>query len=136
MTKVTTVKNYINGEWVSPSGTAERKGYNPADKREQVYSFLESTDEDTKQAIDHAAEAFKTWKKTPAPQRGEYLYKIAELMEEKKDELAKVIVLEEGKTYTDAAKEVGYAAGIVKFYAGACRRIKGHFKRQICQIFK
>lgn len=125
MTKVTTVKNYINGEWVSPSGTAERKGYNPADKREQVYSFLESTDEDTKQAIDHAAEAFKTWKKTPAPQRGEYLYKIAELMEEKKDELAKVIVLEEGKTYTDAAKEVGYAAGIVKFYAGACRRIKG-----------
>lgn len=119
------VKNYINGEWVTPTGSEEKIGYNPADTREQVYSFKQSTEEETSHAIDKASEAFQTWKDTPAPQRGEYLYKISELMEEKKDELAKIIVFEEGKTYNDAAKEVGYAAGIVKFYAGECRRLKG-----------
>lgn len=70
MTKITTVRNYINGEWIDPSGKDIRKGYNPADKREQVFSFTESTEEDTKYAIDSAAEAFKMWKKTTAPQRG------------------------------------------------------------------
>ncbi|TRM10519.1 aldehyde dehydrogenase family protein [Lentibacillus cibarius] len=120
----TTLSNFVNGEWVTPSGEV-KEGLNPADTREVVSSFRQSTSEDVKQALDSAAETFKTWKNTPAPQRGAYLYKIAALMEEEKDELAKTIVQEEGKTYNDAAKEVGYAAGIVKFYAGECRRLKG-----------
>ncbi len=124
-TTTTTLKNFINGEWITPSGTVEKHGCNPADIRNVIYTYLEATWEDAAHAIETADEAFQLWKNTPAPQRGEYLYKIADLMEQKKDELAETIVLEEGKTYTDAIKEVGYAAGIVKFYAGACRRLKG-----------
>ncbi|MYL57911.1 aldehyde dehydrogenase family protein [Virgibacillus halodenitrificans] len=124
-TTATELRNFVNGEWVKPSGTELKEGLNPANTNEVVSSFYQSTSEDITKAIDAAHESFQTWKKTPAPQRGEYLYKIADLMEEKKDELAKTIVLEEGKTYNDAVKEVGYAAGIVKFYAGECRRLKG-----------
>lgn len=122
---VTTLKNFVNGKWVTPTGNEVKEGLNPADTREVVSSFRQSTSQDVKQAIESAAEAFKPWKNTPAPQRGEYLYKIAALMEEEKDDLAKAIVQEEGKTYNDAVKEVGYAAGIVKFYAGEGRRLKG-----------
>lgn len=124
-TTATTLKNFVNGEWITPSGDALKEGYNPADTRKVVSSFYQSTSDDAKQAIEAAEEAFKTWGKIPAPQRGAYLYKIADLMEEKKGELAKTIVMEEGKTYNDAVKEVGYAAGIIRFYAGECRRIKG-----------
>ncbi|GAB4074199.1 aldehyde dehydrogenase family protein [Barrientosiimonas marina] len=119
-----TLKNFVNGEWVTPSGEA-KEGRNPADTREVVSSFRQSTSEDVKAAIDTAAETFPSWRNTPAPQRGDYLFKIAALMEEEKDDLAKTVVQEEGKTYNDAAKEVGYAAGIVKYYAGECRRMKG-----------
>ncbi|WP_121641010.1 aldehyde dehydrogenase [Virgibacillus sp. Bac330] len=124
-TTATTLKNFVNGEWVTPSSDTLKERYNPADTREVVSSFYQSTSDDAKQAIEAAEEAFKTWGKIPAPQRGAYLYKIADLMEENKDELAKTIVMEEGKTYNDAVKEVGYAAGIVRFYAGECRRMKG-----------
>ncbi len=125
ITTVTTLKNFVGGEWVKPTGKERREGVNPANIKNVVSSFCLSTSEDTSNAIDVAAESFQTWKNTTAPQRGDYLYKIADLMEEKKEELAKTIVLEEGKTYNDAAKEVIYAAGIVRFYAGECRRMKG-----------
>ncbi|RFA34242.1 aldehyde dehydrogenase [Virgibacillus dokdonensis] len=124
-TTATTLKNFVNGEWITPSGDSLKEGYNPSDTRKVVSSFYQSTSDDAKQAIEAAEEAFKTWGKIPAPQRGAYLYKIADLMEENKEELAKTIVMEEGKTYNDAVKEVGYAAGIIRFYAGECRRMKG-----------
>lgn len=124
-TTTTTLKSFVNGEWVASSGTEEKSRCNPADTRQVLYTYTEATWEDSVQAIEAANEAFSSWKNTPAPQRGEYLYRIVDLMEEKKQELAETIVLEEGKTYTDAEKEVSYAAGIVKFYAGACLRFKG-----------
>src|SRR5690625_2854935 len=105
-TTTTTLKSFVNGEWVASSGTEEKSRCNPADTRQVLYTYTEATWEDSVQAIEAANEAFSSWKNTPAPQRGEYLYRIVDLMEEKKQELAETIVLEEGKTYTDAEKEV------------------------------
>ena len=119
------LKNFINGTWTTPSGKELKQGVNPANTKEVVSSFYQSTSEDLSDAIDSASKGFQQWKDIPAPQRGEYLYKISALMEEEKDDLAKTMVQEEGKTYNDAIKEVGYAAGIVKYYAGECRRLKG-----------
>lgn len=124
-TTTVSLKNFINGKWVSPSGDELREGVNPADTREIVSSYNQSTPEDVKAAIDSAGQAFQSWRHTPAPQREQYLYNIAALMENDKEELARTIVMEEGKTFQDAIKEVGYAAGIIRFYAGECRRLKG-----------
>ncbi|WP_298788957.1 aldehyde dehydrogenase [uncultured Marinococcus sp.] len=121
----TTLKNFINGNWVAPSGKDLKEGVNPANTQEVISSFYQSDIEDVNEAIDSAEKASKFWGTTPAPQRGEYLYNISKLMEEEKEDLARAIVKEEGKTYNDALKEVGYAAGIVKYYAGECRRMKG-----------
>ncbi|OKL36528.1 aldehyde dehydrogenase family protein [Domibacillus mangrovi] len=120
-----TLKNFINGEWTTPSGTDFIDIVNPADTREVVAHVQQSTADDAAAALTAAEEAFKTWKKVPSPQRGEYLYKIAAIMEEEQEELANIIVKEEGKTYADALKEIVYAAGIVKFYAGEGRRMTG-----------
>ena len=122
---VKVLKNFINGEWVETSGTKILEIRNPANKDELVVTVKQSNEQDAQAAIEAAEKAFPTWSKTPSPVRGEYLYKIAAIMEEEADEIAKIIVQEEGKTYADAFKEVNYAAGIVKFYAGEGRRITG-----------
>lgn len=120
-----TLKNFINGEWVTSTGTTVLEVVNPADTREVVARVQQSTEADALKAVEAAEAAFQSWKNTPSPQRGEYLYKIAAIMEEEQEEFAKIIVKEEGKTYNDALKEVLYAAGIVKFYAGEGRRLTG-----------
>ena len=124
-TNVKVLKNYINGEWVETSGTDLLDIHNPANTDELVVQVRQSTADDAKAAIDAAAAAFPEWSQTPSPARGEYLFKIAAMMEAEADDIARIIVQEEGKTYADAFKEVNYAAGIVKFYAGEGRRMTG-----------
>lgn len=123
--EVHVLKNYINGEWVETSGTDMLEIRNPANTDEVVVKVRQSNEEDAKAAVEAAEQAFPAWSKTPSPARGEYLFKIAALMEEEAEEIARIIVQEEGKTYGDAFKEVNYAAGIVKFYAGEGRRMTG-----------
>lgn len=119
------VKNFINGEWVDTSGDDVLEIRNPANKDELIATVRQSNEQDAQRAIEAASQAFDQWRLTPAPARGEYLFKIAALMEQEADDIARVIVQEEGKTYADAFKEVNYAAGIVKFYAGEGRRMTG-----------
>ncbi|WP_233191203.1 aldehyde dehydrogenase family protein [Sporosarcina sp. P20a] len=123
--EVKVLKNYINGEWVETSGTDMLEIRNPANTDELVVKVQQSNADDAQAAIEAAEKAFPEWSKTPSPARGEYLFKIAALMEAEADEIARIIVQEEGKTYADAFKEVNYAAGIVKFYAGEGRRMTG-----------
>ncbi len=123
--EVKVLKNYINGEWVETSGTDMLEIRNPANTDELVVKVQQSNAEDAQAAIEAAEKAFPEWSKTPSPARGEYLFKIAAIMEAEADEIARIIVQEEGKTYADAFKEVNYAAGIVKFYAGEGRRMTG-----------
>lgn len=119
------VKSYINGQWKEHIEGKVKTRYNPADTREVLYTYQEATDAEALEVIDIAQAAYPSWKKTPASKRGEYLFEIARLLRQEKEELATVIVREEGKTYNDAVNEVGYAAGIIEFYAGTCRRLKG-----------
>jgi len=123
--EVHVLKNFINGEWVETSGTDMLEIRNPANKEELVAMVRQSNGKDAQAAIEAAQQAFPAWSKTPSPVRGEYLFKIAAIMEKEAEEIARIIVQEEGKTYADALKEVNYAAGIVKFYAGEGRRMSG-----------
>ncbi|MHC8515439.1 aldehyde dehydrogenase family protein [Sporosarcina sp. ITBMC105] len=122
---VKVLKNFINGEWVETSGSDILEIRNPANHDELIVTVRQSTEKDAQAAIEAAEQAFPEWSKTPSPARGEYLFKIAAIMEEEAEDIARIIVQEEGKTFTDALKEVNYAAGIVKFYAGEGRRMTG-----------
>ncbi|MFK4465155.1 CoA-acylating methylmalonate-semialdehyde dehydrogenase [Bacillus sp. RC252] len=104
-TEIKRVKNHINGEWVESTGTEVEAVPNPATGKIIAYVPL-SPKEDVEKAVEAAKAAYKTWSKVPVSNRSRQLYKYLQLLQENKEELAKIITLENGKTLTDATGEV------------------------------
>ena len=73
--------NYIGGKWVVSVSGKTFDNINPANTDEKIGAFQASTREDVDKACDAAVGARAQWAATPAPNRGEYLYKAAELLE-------------------------------------------------------
>jgi alpha-ketoglutaric semialdehyde dehydrogenase len=129
MTTATTTevlaKNFVNGEWAESKTTRIVERRNPANTEEVVARVPLSTREEMKEAIVAAKTAFPAWRDTPGPLRGKILFRAARLMEEQKEELARTLTREEGKTFKDALGEVQRAVNIIEFIAGEGRRITG-----------
>ena len=116
--------NFINGRWVESKGSAvERR--NPANVDEVVAVVPLSSRKEAKEAIAAAKNAFPGWRDTPAPQRGRILLKAMRLMEEQKEELARLLTREEGKALKDSLGEVQRSINILEFMAGEARRLTG-----------
>ncbi|MCY7420152.1 MAG: NAD-dependent succinate-semialdehyde dehydrogenase [Chitinophagaceae bacterium] len=82
-----------------------------------IESFIEMTDEEVDKAVTKAASTFENWKKTEYKLRGDVLHKVAGLLREKKDVLAKMITLEMGKLFEHAEGEIKLSAEIFDYYA-------------------
>ena len=67
-------KNLIGGEWVASRSGKTYESRNPADTREIVGIFQDSSEEDINDAVRAAQEAFTTWRLVPAPKRGEIIF--------------------------------------------------------------
>lgn len=114
---------YINGEWIdSKNGTFQVT--NPA-TGEILSEVADGTREDTKRAIVAAEEAFHSWSSLTAFQRSDYLYRVYNLMIEKKEHLAEMMTKEQGKPLKAARNEVQYAADFVQWYAEEAKRVYG-----------
>ena len=72
-----------------------------------------------------AKAALPAWRATPAPKRGEILFRAAAIMRRRKDEVARALTLEEGKSLADAGGEVQRAINCLEFSAGEGRRMFG-----------
>src|SRR5260370_38529404 len=64
------------------------------------------TRDEARSAVEAAAEAFRSWRSTPAPTRGRIVAKAARLLEEHKEELAQTLTREEGKTIAESRGEL------------------------------
>ncbi|WP_416434447.1 CoA-acylating methylmalonate-semialdehyde dehydrogenase [Priestia megaterium] len=117
-TTVKTVKNYIGGEWADSSTSLTEPVYNPA-TGEIIAEVPLSTKEDVNQAVQAANEAFKGWSKTAVPKRARILFKYQQLLVDNWDELAKLVTLENGKSFNEARGEVQRGIECVEFAAGA-----------------
>jgi aldehyde dehydrogenase (NAD+) len=122
---VRTLKNFINGQWVDSKSGRRVQDLNPADTSEIVAEAPSSTAEEAAEACEAAARAFGRWRKTPAPARGQILYKVQRRMEERRQELAEALTREEGKTLAESRGEIQRAINVVEFFAGEARRITG-----------
>lgn len=118
------LKNYINGEWVESKSTELLEVTNPATE-EVIARVRLSTKEELENAAFVASETFKTWSKVPIIKRTKMLFKLQNILEENKEELARLITLEHGKNIKEALGEVGRgienvesAAGVVHAYMG------------------
>jgi aldehyde dehydrogenase (NAD+) len=115
--------NYINGEWVPGSSTFENR--NPANTDEIVGLFSKGSAADVDAAAAAAAAAFPGWAGMPAPARGNILYKAAEILEKKFDQLGAEMTREEGKTLPEAKGEVRRAINIFRYFGGEGSRLDG-----------
>lgn len=118
-------KNFINGEWVVSKTQKFAENRNPANTDEVLGLAPISPVEEAQAAINAAQAAYATWRKLPPPQRGQYIAKAALIMQERKEELAKALTLEEGKTFKESLGEVQKSINIMDFMAGESRRIGG-----------
>jgi len=119
-----TLKNFIGGEWRESAG-GKVQDLNPADTSEVIAEAPSSTSKEAAEACEAAAKAFEGWRNTPAPVRGQILYKVQRRMEERRQELAEALTREEGKTLVESRGEVQRAINVVEFFAGEARRITG-----------
>ncbi|KRF61378.1 methylmalonate-semialdehyde dehydrogenase [Bacillus sp. Soil768D1] len=115
---VQTLKNYIGGQWIESTSKQVEEVPNPA-TGEVIARVPLSTRKDLDRAVTTANEAFKTWRKVAVPRRARILFRYQQLLVENWDELAKLVTLENGKSYEEAYGEVLRGIECVEFAAGA-----------------
>ena len=121
----TVFKNFINGEWIESLSGLAFEDRNPANTRELVGMFPRSTAEDVDAAVQAAAEAFQSWRLVPAPKRAEIMYRAAETLVKRKDDLARDMTREMGKVLAEARGDVQEAIDMTYYMAGEGRRLFG-----------
>ncbi|GGO86320.1 NAD-dependent succinate-semialdehyde dehydrogenase [Marinobacterium nitratireducens] len=119
---------YIDGQWLPASDGGTFTVYNPANE-EALASVASATEADALKAVDAAYRAGETWSARAPRERAEILRKAFELMTERKEEIAALISLEEGKTRAEALGEVAYAAEFFRWYAEEAVRDQGMLAR-------
>jgi alpha-ketoglutaric semialdehyde dehydrogenase len=118
--------HFIGGRRVRSDGSPDLIRTNPAASRE-VLGGLRSADLDVvRTAVRTAATAWPGWRNTAAPARGKVLLEAARLMDKHREELARLISLEEGKAIKDSRAEVQRGINITEFMSGEGRRFGGY----------
>lgn len=125
MSEPRTFLNLIKGEWVRSKSGKTYDNINPANTDEVVGVFQKSNAEDVKDAIDAAAEAYKSWRLVPAPKRGDILFKVAARLQKEKENLARDMTREMGKILDEARGDVQEAIDMAFYMAGEGRRLFG-----------
>jgi len=118
-------KNYINGKWKASSSGETFENVNPANHNEVLGRFQKSNKKDVNEAISAAENAQKQWRETPAPKRGEILFKVAELLQQQKESLAQDMTREMGKVISETRGDVQEAIDLTYYTAGEGRRLLG-----------
>jgi len=124
LTGTKTYRNFIGGEWVDAVGGETFETISPA-TGETLGVFPRSTAEDVDRAVAAAKEAWEEWRLVPAPERGNLLYRFANLLSEEKDELTDLMTREMGKVKAEAGGDVQEAIDMSLYMAGEGRRLHG-----------
>jgi malonate-semialdehyde dehydrogenase (acetylating)/methylmalonate-semialdehyde dehydrogenase len=128
--QVRTVTNWIGGER-RPS-VSQRFGqvYDSA-TGEPCAEVVMSTAEDAAQAVEAAAAAFPEWSRTPVLKRARVMFRLKELIERDRKEIAALITEEHGKIITDAEGSVQRGLEVVEFACGIPHLVKGEYSDQV-----
>src|SRR5207245_2280486 len=116
-------RRYINGEWVHAEGGAAFDVMNPAD-RSVIARVTNGAVPDVERAVAAAHAAFREWSVQAPKDRGRFLLRIQELMEVRRDDLARLVTLENGKPFEEAKKEVQFSLGYFGWFAEEARRVQ------------
>jgi malonate-semialdehyde dehydrogenase (acetylating)/methylmalonate-semialdehyde dehydrogenase len=124
------ILNYINGEWIKPSVHDYLRVVNPA-----TGELLARTPICGPQDVDNAANAAfsasSTWRRLPAQERIQYLFKLRDLLKINLDEMSRIITKECGKTYDESKAEMVRAIENVEIACGIPLMEKGEYSEDI-----
>ncbi|NNF19974.1 MAG: aldehyde dehydrogenase family protein [Flavobacteriaceae bacterium] len=109
-------ENFSSGELIS--------SYSPVDGA-LIGKVKATTKEDYEKVLSTATEAFKSWRKKPAPLRGEVVRQVADRLRELKEPLGKLVSYEMGKSYQEGLGEVQEMIDICDFAVGLSRQLHG-----------
>lgn len=114
------VKNYIDGEWIEGSSKIKKLVINPATE-ETLAVIIDSTREDTQQAIDAAKRNFyeiRTWRDKCPQERADLMLRLAEEIDQHKKQLAECESRNNGKPLREAECDIDDAVHCFRYYAG------------------
>ncbi len=117
--------NYINGRWVPATASDALPVINPA-TAEVLAEVPLSGEADVARAVEAAAAAFPQWRRTPAEERIQYLFKLKNLFEAHLDELARLITMENGKTLAESRGELRRAIENIEVACGIPTLMQGY----------
>lgn len=126
------VRHYINGSWVKSRSTRAQPVVNPATGETLAEVPLAGADE-VNRAVAAAAAAFPEWRTTPPYSRARFMFRFKNLMEEHFEELARLVVAENGKTIDEARGEVRRAIENIELAAGIPAQMMGYNLEDVAQ---
>ncbi|KEO82762.1 L-glutamate gamma-semialdehyde dehydrogenase [Tumebacillus flagellatus] len=112
---------HIGGELIQTEGKIT--SINPGKTDEVIGRVSKASQALAEQAMQSALTAFESWKKVPARERAEYLFRAAELMRERKHEFSAMMILEAGKNYAEADADTAEAIDFMEYYAREAIRL-------------
>ena len=122
--QVKSYQQFIGGEWVDAASGETLTVENPANEQ-TVARVPASGQEDVDRAVTAAATAFESWQKTTPQERMTLLLKLAEIVDQNADELARLESSQTGKPLNVAAVDMPAIADNLRFFAGAARNLEG-----------
>jgi 1-pyrroline dehydrogenase len=122
--QVKSYQQFIGGEWVDAASRETLSVENPANEQ-TVARVPASGQEDVDRAVNAAATAFESWQKTTPQERMTLLLKLADIVEQNADELARLESSQTGKPLNVAAMDMPAIADNLRFFAGAARNMEG-----------
>jgi aldehyde dehydrogenase (NAD+) len=117
--------NLVGGKWVPAQSGRTTENRNPARPDDIVGLFPDSGPEDVDVAVRAAAAAFQTWRLVPAPRRAEIVFRAAEILRDRKEELARAMTREMGKVLAETRGDVQEAIDMAYYIAAEGRRLFG-----------
>jgi malonate-semialdehyde dehydrogenase (acetylating)/methylmalonate-semialdehyde dehydrogenase len=124
------VRNYIDGEWVAPDVTEAAPVVNPA-TGELLGETPLSGAADLDRAANAGSRAFAEWRRMPAGDRIQFLFRLKGLLEQHLDELARIVTIECGKTLAESRGEVRRAIENVEVACGIPSLMQGYNSEDI-----
>ena len=126
------LKNYVDGYWVDSTSTRTTDVQNPA-TGDVIAKVPMSTIEEVNEAVASAKLAFEEWRETPPYTRARYMFRLRNLMEDRFEDLAQVIVKEHGKIIDEARGEVRRSIENVEVAAGVPSLMMGYNLEDVAQ---
>src|SRR6266853_947020 len=122
---LTKVPNFVNGQWIESGATESVDVANPATGEVIAQTPLCNAAEATA-AVEAAAAAFPEWRRTPAEDRIQPLFKLKQLLEDHVDDLGRILTQENGKTFSEAKAEWRRAIENVEVACGIPMMMQGY----------